>query len=315
MEYLALVVALCLLLFSANYFVDGAVAVAQHLGVSPLLIGLTIVGFGTSVPEILVALVASLQGNVGLAVGNALGSNIANIGLILGATALVAPVMFHSRLLRRELPVLLLITIFCYLLAWNGLSLVDGFAMLLLLLVFFYWVIQTALHEKPALEVEAPNPEKTLSKIRAGSYLAVGLVGLVLSSKLLVWAAVTIAVAFGVSDLVIGLTVVAVGTSLPELAAAISSVLKGKDDLAVGNVIGSNVYNLLAVYSIPAFVGVGQVEHSVLERDFPVLIGFTAVLFLLGWGRKSEGLINRWEGGGLLAVYLYYQWIVYQSSV
>ena len=303
MDYIVLLLGLLLLVFSADYFVEGASAVAKNLGVSSLLIGLTIVGLGTSAPEILVALMASLQGNAGLAIGNALGSNMANIGLILGGTALVAPLAFHTQLLKRELPVLLLITFFCYYLAWDGLSVADGLLMLAVLLLFLFWLIQSALHDKQSLEQE--KSEQSYSTMRATIYLLVGLIGLLVSSKLLVWAAVNIAQALGVSDLVIGLTVVALGTSLPELAAAISSVLKGQDDLAVGNVIGSNVYNLLAVYAMPALIAPGVVEESVLQRDFPILIGFTCVLFLFGWSRKSQGVINRWEGVGLLLVYLY----------
>jgi len=315
-DILALALGLVALVFAADWFVDGTSAIARNLGVSPLLIGLTIVGLGTSAPEILVASLASMQGNPGLAIGNAIGSNIANVGLILGMTALIAPLAFHSGLLRRELPVLMLISVFCYVLALDGLSVTDGVMMLVVLAVFLFWLIRTAMTERKndalTQEVEAEIPD-AMPNNKAWVYFAVGLVGLLLSSKVLVWAAVNIAHSIGVSDLVIGLTIVALGTSLPELAASISSVLKGEGDLAVGNVIGSNVYNLLAVYSLPALIAPGPVDATVISRDFPVLLGFTAVLFILGMGISKAGNINRWEGSALLSGYLFYQWTIYQS--
>ncbi len=317
-DFIALGLGLIVLVYAADWFVDGASAIARNLGVSPLLIGLTIVGLGTSAPEILVSSLASFQGNPGLAVGNAIGSNIANMGLILGATALIAPLAFHSRLLRRELPVLMLISIACYGLALDGLSVVDGVLMLLGLAAFLFWLIRTAMRERKndslAQEVEAEVPE-TMPNNKAGVFFVVGLLGLLISSKVLVWAAVNIAHSMGISDVVIGLTIVALGTSLPELAASIGSVLKGEDDLAVGNVIGSNVYNLLAVFSLPALIAPGPVDATVISRDFPVLLAFTGVLFILGMGFSKAGSINRWEGGGLLSGYLIYQWTIYQSVI
>lgn len=317
-DILALLLGLVVLVFAADWFVDGASAIARNFGISPLLIGLTIVGLGTSAPEIMVSSLASFQGNPGLAIGNAIGSNIANMGLILGVTALLAPLAFHSRLLKRELPVLMLISIACYVLALDGLSVFDGVLMLLGLVAFLYWLIRTAMaeHKSDILtkEVEAEVPE-TMPNNKAWIFFVLGLLGLLISSKVLVWAAVNIAHAMGVSDLVIGLTIVALGTSLPELAASIGSVLKGEDDLAVGNVIGSNVYNLLAVFSLPALIAPGPVDVTVISRDFPVLLAFTGVLFILGVGLSRAGNINRWEGGGLLSAYLFYQWTIYQSVI
>jgi len=316
-DFIALALGLVVLVFAADWFVDGTSSIARNLGVSPLLVGLTIVGLGTSAPEILVASLASVQGNPGLAIGNAIGSNIANIGLILGCTALISPLAFHSGLLKRELPVLMLISLFCYVLALDGLSVVDGIMMLLALALFLFWLIRTALADRKndvlAQEMEAEIPE-TMPNNKAWIYFAVGLIGLLLSSKVLVWASVNIAQAMGVSDLVIGLTIVALGTSLPELAASISSVLKGEDDLAVGNVIGSNVYNLLAVYSLPALIAPGPVGATVISRDFPVLLGMTGVLFILGIGLSKARNINRWEGSALLSAYLFYQWTIFQNT-
>ncbi|HIG64866.1 MAG TPA: calcium/sodium antiporter [Methyloprofundus sp.] len=317
-DILVLLLGLVVLVFAADWFVDGASSIARGFGISPLLIGLTIVGLGTSAPEIMVSSLASLQGNPGLAIGNAIGSNIANMGLILGATALIAPLAFHSSLLKRELPVLMLISIACYVLALDGLSVFDGVLMLLGLVAFLYWLIRAAMveHKSDILtkEVEAEIPE-TMPNNKAWIFFVLGLMGLLISSKVLVWAAVNIAHTMGVSDLVIGLTIVALGTSLPELAASIGSVLKGEDDLAVGNVIGSNVYNLLAVYSLPALIAPGPVDATVISRDFPVLLAFTGVLFILGMGLSKAGSINRWEGGGLLSAYLLYQWTIYQSVI
>ena len=308
-----------MLVFSADKFVSGTASIARNLGVPPLLIGLTIVGLGTSAPEILISAIASLQGNSGLAVGNALGSNIANIALILGCTALVTPLTFASSLLKRELPILLLISVMCYLLAFDGLSASDGILMLAVLFIFIVWLIRTARQNQSQedafeQELEQELPEQ-MSSLKAWSFFALGLIGLLMSSRLLVWAAVNIAELFGVSDLVIGLTIVALGTSLPELAASITSVLKKEDDLAVGNVIGSNIYNLLAVYSLPGLFAPGPVAESVLTRDFPVMLGLTMVLFVLGFGFTGSGTINRLEGGGLLLAYCTYLWVVYQSAV
>ena len=312
---------LALLVYSADRFVTGTASIARAYGVSPLLIGLTIVGLGTSAPEILVSAFASWQGNTGLAVGNALGSNIANIGLILGCTALVTPVAIHSKMLKRELPVLMTASVICYLLVLQDyrLGVIDGLIMLSGLVAFMWWLIHTAgqnRHKDPyRLEVEEEIPEE-LPLRTAWLYFGFGLIGLLLSSRLLVWAAVNIAEYYGISDLVIGLTVVALGTSLPELAASITSVLKKESDLAIGNIIGSNMYNLLAVFSLPGIIAPGPVESSVVDRDFPVMLVLTAGLFIFGYGfGKKGGNISRWDGSILLLGYLGYQWFIFQSVI
>ncbi|MCK5122036.1 MAG: calcium/sodium antiporter [Methylococcales bacterium] len=321
-NFVALVIGLIVLVIAADKFVVGTASIARKLGVSPLLIGLTIVGLGTSAPEILVSVIASMQGNAGLAVGNALGSNVANIGLILGVTALISPLSFSSGILRRELPILMIVSLICYFMAFDGLDMVDGLLMLFMLLTFLLWLIQSAKKQQNIESPADPLEEELIAEMaedistqKAWWFFLLGLVGLLVSSRLLVWAAVNIAESFGVSDLVIGLTVVALGTSLPELAASISSVLKKEDDLAVGNIIGSNMYNLLAVYSLPGLIAPGAVAESVIPRDFPVMLGFTGVLFILGYGLTKAGHINRWEGGGLLLAFCGYQWVIYQSVV
>jgi cation:H+ antiporter len=317
-NFIALLAGLAVLVYSADKFVTGTASIARNLGVSPLLIGLTIVSVGTSAPEILVSTIASWQGNAGLAIGNALGSNIANIGLILGSTALVAPLAFHSGILKRELPVLMALSIGAYLLSLDGWDFFDGALMLVGLITFTGWLIRTASNEKQhdllGEEMEAELSENLPNK-EAWLYFGFGLVGLLLSSRVLVMSAVNIAQFFGVSDVVIGLTIVAVGTSLPELAASIGSVLKGEDDLAVGNVVGSNIYNLLAVYSVPGVLAPGPVAESVLTRDFPVMLAFTGALFILGYGISKAGHISRMEGFGLVSVYTVYGWFLYQSAV
>jgi len=316
----ALFAGFALLVWGADRFVAGAAATARNLGVSPLLIGLTIVGFGTSAPEILVSVVASLQGNPGLAVGNAIGSNITNIALILGATALVAPLSVHSRILRRELPILIGITAVAYLLLRDGtLDMSDGVVLLLTLVVLLSYIAYVGLNtrnEKDPMiaEYEAEIPTD-MSLGRALTWLAIGFVVLLGSSRLLVWAAVGIAEQFGVSDLVIGLTIVALGTSLPELAASIASALKNEPDIAIGNVIGSNMFNLLAVLGIPGIISAGPVDPAVLTRDMPVLGALTVALLLMAYGFAGEGRINRFEGALLLAGYAGYTTLLYFSAV
>lgn len=319
-NFLALLAGLGLLLYAADRFVIGTASIARNYGVSTLLIGLTIVGFGTSAPEILVSAFASWQGNAGLAVGNALGSNIANIGLILGFTALIAPITVHSKMLKRELPILMTTGIFCYALAVYDydLDVIDGLFMLAGLMVFLYWLIHSA-RKAPKNDPLSQGIESEIPKLlpltKSWAYSLLGLVGLLVSSRLLVWGGVNIAELFGISDLVIGLTIVAVGTSLPELAASVAGVLKKEDDLAIGNIIGSNMYNLLAVYSLPGIIAPGVLNINVVERDFPVMLGFTALLFLLGYGFRNEARICRWEGLLLVVFYGAYQWQVYQSAV
>lgn len=317
--WLSLLTGFFILVFSADRFVVGTAAIARNLGISPLIIGLTIVGFGTSAPEMLVSAVAAWNGNPGLAIGNAIGSNIANIGLILGCTAVLIPITVHSKTLKREMPVLLMTTIACYGLCWfSGLERIDGIIMLVALSLFLYWLVRTAIRNRGSdpleTEIEQEIP-KDLSNGKAILWTLAGLTGLLLSSKLLVWAAVGLAKAFGISDLVIGLTIVALGTSLPELAASISSVLKKEDDIAIGNVLGSNMYNLLAVLALPAIISPGPLAVEVLTRDFPWMIGFTAALFIIGFSVRSHGTINRIEGALLIAGYLTYQFLIFQDTL
>ncbi len=308
---LAVIVGLALLVWSADRFIDGAAETAARLGVQPLVIGMVIVGFGTSAPELLVSTSAALDGNPGIAVGNAIGSNIANIALILGTAALLAPVAVHSRVVRREMPILILVSLLLLALLWNGvLGRMEGAVLLLLLLAllgFTWWEARTERGDSlgEGIGEHAIHAEGSLA--RALGWTALGLLLLVLSARLLVWGAVGLAQQFGVSELVIGLTVVAIGTSLPELAASIVAARRGQADLAVGNVVGSNLFNTLGVMGIPGVLAPSIIEPAVLYRDMPVMLGLTFVLFAIIWLGRGPARITRPEGVALLLMFLGYQ--------
>jgi len=311
---LAILAGFALLIWGADRFVTGAAAIACNLGVSSLIIGLTIVGFGTSAPEMLVSAVAAWQDNPGLAIGNALGSNIANIGLILGVTALIAPIRVQSQMLKRELPILLFTMLFALALMWDGvLGRMDGTLLLAGLVLMVFWLVRLGLKSRADLlvsELDAEVPGH-MPMVAALGWFLLGLTVLLISSRMLVWGAVSIAQALGVSDVIIGLTIVALGTSLPELAASVMSILKSEHDLAIGNVVGSNMFNMLAVLAMPGIIRPGQFPAEILSRDFPVMIGLAILLFAMAYGLRGPGHINRYEGGALLGVYLGYMALLY----
>jgi len=315
----AIVVGLALLVWSADQFVDSATTIARHLGVSSLIIGITIVGFGTSAPEILVSVIAVLEGTPNLAIGNALGSNIANIGLILGVTAILAVVPIDRTILKREYPLLLIATaVMVWCLFDLKLDFVDGIMLLTLLIIMLWYMID--IHRKNGIPIadsnDAEEQGETMSLNAAIGWVVLGLIILVGSSKLLVWGATNIAIALGVSDLIIGLTIVAIGTSLPELAASISSLKKGHTDLAVGNVIGSNLFNSLAVIGIPAMLTSFTIDETVLYRDLPVVAGLTFLFF--GLSRFPLGVkhqLTRIKGFLLLACFVIYQIYLYYEVI
>lgn len=306
----ALIAGLALLVWSADRFVDGAAATARYAGMPPLLIGMLIVGFGTSAPEMVVSAMAASDGNPALALGNAYGSNITNIALILGLVALLSPIAVHSQVLKKELPILMLVTVFA---GWqmfdHQLSSLDAWCLLGVFFVLMAWsVYQGMKSPQDALATEM-NEELTQSSMtlkQAIIWLLVGLVLLIVASRMLVYGAVFIAQSLGVSDLVIGLTVVAVGTSLPELASSLIAIKKGEHDIALGNVIGSNLFNTLAVVGIAAAIEPMAVDAVVLTRDWTLMAVLTAVLFVMGYGYKKQGRINRLEGGALLVVFIGY---------
>lgn len=306
----AVIGGLVLLVWSAERFVDGAAATALHAGMPTLLIGMVIIGFGTSAPEMVVSAFSAAQGNPGLALGNAYGSNISNIALILGLTALLSPIAVKSSVLRKELPILLLVTAVAISQLFDGfISRMDAWVLLAVFFVWVGWSIwQGMRHRNDSLgaDVDVTLEVKPMPLKPALFWLFFGMLLLVVSSRILVWGAVDIARAFGVSDLIIGLTVVAVGTSLPELASALAATRKGEHDLAIGNVLGSNLFNTLAVVGIAGAIHPMQVAPEVLWRDCSVMGLLTLALLVFGIGIRGPGRINRLEGAGLLMVYIAY---------
>ena len=318
LSVIAIIGGFILLVWGADRFVHGAAATARNFGVSPLVIGLTIVGIGTSAPEILISIIAAYEGNPALAVGNALGSNITNIALVLGVTALLSPLLVKSETLRREYPIMFLIMLLALILCVDGdLSRLDGTILLCGLVIMMLWMVKLGLrkHEIDPLEAEYEQEIPYLTTGKALFWLAVGMVLLLVSSRTLVWGAVNIAQAMGISDLIIGLTIVAIGTSLPELAASVMSALKGEPDIALGNVIGSNMFNLLAVLGLPGLIAPHVLDPAVLSRDFPFMIGFSIALFAMAYGFKESGKINRYEGALLLIGYIVYVVVLYFSAI
>jgi cation:H+ antiporter len=315
-ELLAIAGGFLLLAWSADRFVAGASAIALILDISPLIIGLTIVSIGTSAPEIIVSAIAAWQGNSGLAVGNAVGSNIFNTGLILGVTALIVPLNVHSSIIRRELPVLLLVMGFSWLLLLDGmLGRMDGVLLLAGMVAMLGWItwlgLKTQATPDPMVKEFAVEMPKGIGLGRALLLLTTGAVVLLASSRLLVWGAVSVAHGLGVSDLVIGLTIVALGTSLPELAASVTSAIRGEHDIAIGNVIGSNIFNLLAVLGLPGLIHPIGIDSIFLSRDYPVMLGLTLMLYAMASGIRRPGRLNRAEGALLVLAFVGYQTLLY----
>jgi len=310
LDFMFIVVGLAGLVWSSDKFVEGAAAIANHVGMSPLLIGMTIVSLGTSAPEIVVSIMASLSGSGELAVGNALGSNITNIGLVLGITLIIRSITIDASTTKRELPQMVVVTLLAGALMIDGvLSVTDG-ALLILGLVIFLTLL--------ARRGEAPeggvDNDSTLTPLKAWGVFTIGLALLVISSRLLVVGAVNIAMALGVSELIIGLTIVAIGTSLPELAAAVMSALKGHSDIAIGAIVGSNVFNLLVVLAGPGLFGPLTLNASVMTRDWPVTMLTTGTLMMLAWlayqnangDKKGNGELGRASGVLLVTMYTAY---------
>ncbi len=310
LAFAAIVVGLVFLVWSADKFIEGAAVTAKYFGMSPLLIGMVIVGFGTSAPEMVVSALASMQGNPGIALGNAYGSNITNIALILGLTALLSPIAVHSQVLRKELPILIAVTaLAAFQLADGQLTRMDAIVLMVVFFVLMGWSVYQGMTGKTdALgdEMQGEVDAYDMPLKKAVFWLIIGLVVLVLSSRLLVWGAVDIAVALGVSDLIIGLTIVAIGTSLPELASSLMAVKKGEHDIALGNVIGSNLFNTLTVVGIAGLISPMAVDPEILRRDIAVMAGLTIVLFIFAYGFRGPGRINRIEGALLLTAFIAY---------
>jgi cation:H+ antiporter len=314
----AVIFGIVLLVWSADRFVTGAAALASHLGMPPLLIGMLVIGFGTSAPEMVVSAISAWQGNPGIALGNAYGSNIANIALILGVTALMSPITVHSQVLRKELPLLTAATALAAGQLWDGeISRLDAGLLLAAFGGLTAWSISQARRYTPdalgdEVEQELAHP---MPLPRALFWIMVGLFLLVASSRALVWGAVTIAQELGVPDFVIGLTIVALGTSLPELASSIVAARKHEHDLALGNVIGSNLFNTLAVVGIAGVIHPLTPGPEILHRDMPVMGCLTLSLFAVGYGLRGPGRINRMEAAALLASYAGYTFFLIQTTL
>ncbi|EKO3558427.1 calcium/sodium antiporter [Vibrio metschnikovii] len=305
-----LIVGLILLVWSADKLVFGAAAIARNVGISPLVIGMTILAMGSSAPEMMVSATAALDGKTDTAVGNVLGSNIANIALILGITALIKPLSISSMVLRRELPLMVGVTLLSGLLLWNSyLGFYEGILLFVLFAVFILAMLHISRKEQQngdalLAECESEIPSDVSNK-KAIIWVVIGLILLPFAASMLVDNSVIIAKYFGMSDLVIGLTIIAVGTSLPELAASLAGVLKGEDDMAVGNIIGSNVFNILAVMGIPGILNPSILSDSVMGRDFWVMLAVSLLLVIMALGKSRS--INRLEGAVLFIIFIAYQ--------
>ncbi|MEZ8609120.1 calcium/sodium antiporter [Vibrio sp. 10N.239.311.G01] len=305
-----LIIGLGFLVWSADKLVYGAAALARNFGISPLVIGMTILAMGSSAPEMMVSATAALDGKTDTAVGNVLGSNIANIALILGITALIKPLSISSGVIRRELPLMIGVTLLAGALLWdNHLGFYEGVLLFVLFAAFLFAMLQISHSEKKngdafLDEQESEIPEG-VSNPKAAMWVVIGLIVLPLAADMLVDNAVIIAKFFGMSDLVIGLTIIAVGTSLPELAASLAGVMKGEDDMAVGNIIGSNVFNILAVMGIPGILNPSILSEFAMGRDFWVMLGVSLLLVVMALGKSRS--VNRIEGGVLIVTFVAYQ--------
>ena len=307
---LSIITGFSVLIWGADRFVDGAANIATNLGISPLIVGLTIVGFGTSAPEMLVSALAAFDGAPAMGIGNAIGSNITNIGLVLSVTILITPLTVNSASLKREFPILTLVMAIALYLVWDlELSHLDGVILfagfIFLLFGMAYLAVKSTAKDPLVQEFELEFIVHQMSTKKAVLSFSIGLIALLIGSKALVWGATGIAQLLGVSDLIIGLTIVAIGTSLPELAASIISALKNQHDIAVGNILGSNMFNLLAVLAMPGLIAPSALDPMIILRDFPVMIAFTFALFLFAYFGKN-GRIGRVAGSFMLVSYIGY---------
>ncbi len=312
-------IGLVLLIWGADRFVHGAAATARNLGIAPLLIGLTVVAFATSAPEVLVSVVAALRGEPGLAIGNAIGSNIVNIGLVLGVTAMIRPIKLESATLRREMPALLAVTLLTVSLFLDArLTNIDGYVMLTGLVIVMIWLARlgtrSAANDPIKKDFEAEIPDNVSMKM-AIFWVAIGFCSLLLGAEWLVTGAIGIAKTLGVSEVVIGVTIVALGTSLPELAVSLVSVLKGEYGLAIGNIVGSNIFNLLAVIGVAATIEPMALHPSVLSLHIFVMVAFTLVLFAMTYDYDGKARLSRLEGVALLAAFIAYDSYVVMQNI
>ena len=305
------------LIWSADKFLSGAAATATNMGVSKMMIGLTVVSIGTSAPEIVVATMAALDRNSLLAVGNAIGSNIANIGLVLGITAIITPLKFSANVRRKELPWLLGATSLAVILLFDRrLDFIDGI-ILLLGLAYILWQLVVS-QSDPEYSTNVISDElddlPAMTNRQSLIWLVIGLVVLLVSAQVLVYAATNIAITLGVSDMIIGLTIIAVGTSLPELAATVGSAIKGQPDIAIGNIVGSNILNILAVLAVPGLIHATDMDYAALWRDSGMMLALTLMLALFAYGLNSRAVITRFEGSVMLMAWIGYNLLLIQQA-
>ncbi len=306
---IALLSGFALLIWSADEFTENGAKIANIFKVSPLIIGLIIFGFGTSAPEMLVSGLAAMDGNTGLSIGNAIGSNIFNIALVLGISAIVTPIVVHEDILKKEWIFLMVATLCAGLLLSDGyLDVTDGLILLSLLVLFLAYTLKEAQNKKHHTFEDLEHVVDKSQTKKTWIMLVVSLTVLISSAKLVVYGGVEIAKFFQISDLIIGLTVVALGTSLPELAVSISSVLKKQFDMVVGNIIGSNLFNTIAVLAIPGLIHPSNVPEEVLSRDYPVMLLLTVLLFVVSYKFGKKHIINRFEGVVLVSIFGVYMW-------
>lgn len=306
---LVLLLGLVVLSKSANVFVDSAVSVAYHFRIHPMVVGMVVLGFATAMPEMVVSALAASKGQLGLSVGNAVGSSIANIGLVIGGAAMVVPLSVYSQMIRYEYPALVLSMLLVTALVWDrSLDFSDGLVLLLGFMVLIFWLVSLAKkrsHQQGALDWQKDHPP--LSQKKMLLYFIIGIVGLLLGSELLIHGATRLAKFIGMSDFMIGLTVVAIGTSLPELASSLVAAKRGQHDIAVGNVIGSNLFNMLIVLAMPALIFPGPIPEVLISRDIPVMFLMTVLMFFVSYGlKRSRYVISRLEGLFLLLMFLLY---------
>ena len=309
------------LAWGANRFVDGASALSFNLGMSPLLIGVLVMGFGTSLPELLVSLFSSVMGNSGLSLGNAYGSNIINIGFVLGLAAIISPVIVQRLVVRRELPLLILATALTVFFVMDfELSRSEGMMLLALfavLLVYLVWASMREPAEREHSELQDRLEARTIPLGKSINYLVVGLAIIAICSAALVWSARGIVTNLGVSELVVGVILLAIGTSLPELVVIVVAAKRAEHELALGNVIGSNLFNTLAVVGTAGLIAPSVLDAELVTRDLPVMFAVTAALVVMayGWGRRT-GVINKIEGGVLLlGVASYVGYLIYLTPI
>jgi cation:H+ antiporter len=315
----SLLTGLILLVWGADRMVVGAAVIARNLGVTPMVIGLTVVGFATSAPEILVSATAAIRDVSSLALGNAFGSNIANIGLVVGVAAILHPLTVESEALSRELPAMVAVSLIPVILLIDlTLSRLDGVILLIAFFCFIYWVIKlgkrSSGHDAIEAEYVTEIPEAVTQRM-AILWIIIGLVVLVVGSNALVWGSQNIAREVGVSDLVIGVTVVAIGTSLPELAVAVIAVRKGLHGLALGNIIGSNAFNMLAVIGVAGVIRPATLDLAAVQLHLPVLLGFTVAFFFIAYNSKGTMRVGRLEGAALVASFIIYQSYIAQQNL